>query len=133
MSDCTFQKGLSLRQKVLGHDYVFASFDTATDHFSRPLQELITRFVWGEIWSRPGLELRVRSMINLALMTALNRPNELRLHLEGALRNGVTVEEIREVLLQTAVYCGVPAALDSFKIAEDVIRNFHADHDKRDQ
>jgi 4-carboxymuconolactone decarboxylase len=126
MIDPKFEKGLSIRQKVLGKDYVTTSFETATDHFSRPLQELITRFVWGEIWTRPGLEHRVRSMINLAIMTALNRPNELKLHLEGALRNGVTVEEIREVLLQTAVYCGIPAALDSFKIAEEVIQNFHS-------
>lgn len=132
MSDCAFEKGLSMRRKVLGNEYVSTSFRTATDHFSRPLQELITRFVWGEIWTRPGLELRVRSMLNLAIMTALNRPNELKLHLEGALRNGVTVEEIREVLLQSAVYCGIPAALDSFLIAEKVIENFHSHRDKRD-
>ena len=123
MSDRTFETGLSIRRKVLGDQYVSSSFETATDDFRRPLQELITRFVWGEIWTRPGLEHRVRSMINLAIMTALNRPNELKLHLEGALRNGVTAEEIREVLLQTAVYCGIPAALDSFKIAEEVIRD----------
>ncbi|WP_051240791.1 MULTISPECIES: 4-carboxymuconolactone decarboxylase [Tepidiphilus] len=119
VNELKYQEGLKVRKKVLGEDYVERAFATATD-FSRPFQDLVTRFAWGEIWTRPGLDLKTRSLINLAIMTALNRPNELAIHIRGALRNGVTIEEIREVFLQTAVYCGIPAALDSFKIAQDI-------------
>lgn len=86
----------------------------------KPLQELVTGYCWGAIWARPGIDRRTRSIVNLALLTALNRPNELRLHVRGAVNNGLTVQEIGEVLLQTAIYCGVPAAIDSFKVAQDV-------------
>ena len=117
--DSKFQAGLEIRRRVLGEDYVDNAFASATD-FTRPFQELVTRFAWGEIWGRPGLDHRTRSLLNLAIMTALNRSTELKLHIRGALRNGVTQEEIQEVFLQTAAYCGMPAALDSFKIAQDL-------------
>ena len=116
-----YEQGMAVRRAVLGDEYVDRSLKEADD-FTRPLQNLITEFCWGSIWTRPGLSPKVRSLINLAMMTALNRPHELRLHVRGAVRNGCTVEEIREVLLQTAVYCGVPAALDSFRIAREVLR-----------
>ena len=114
-----YDTGLAIRREVLGSDYVDRAIQSADD-FNRPLQELITEYAWGGIWSRPGLTRQTRSMINLAMITALNRPHELELHIRGALNNGVTREEIREVLLQTAVYCGAPAALDSFRIARKV-------------
>lgn len=116
-----FEQGLALRRKVLGADYVKASLDSA-DEFTWPLQQFITEFCWGAVWSRPGLAHRDRSLINLAMITALNRPHELKLHLNGALNNGLSKEEIMEVLLQSAVYCGVPAALDSFRVAKEVFR-----------
>jgi len=116
-----FDQGLKTRREVLGADYVDNSIANA-DEFSMPLQELITQYAWGDIWNRPGLDRRTRSLINLAMLTALNRPHELRLHVKGALRNGVTKGEIREVLLQTAVYCGVPAAMDSFRTAREVFK-----------
>ena len=120
-----FDTGLAIRREVLGSDYVDRSIQTADD-FNHPLQELITEYAWGGIWSRPGLTRQTRSMINLAMITALNRPHELELHVRGALNNGVTREEIREVLLQTAVYCGAPAALDSFRIARKVFAEVDA-------
>ena len=107
------------RREVLGADYVDTAIANA-DEFSQPLQELITQVAWGDIWNRPGLDRRTRSLLNLAMLTALNRPHELRLHVKGALRNGVTKDEIREVFLETAVYCGVPAAMDSFRTAREV-------------
>ena len=116
-----FGKGLQVRRKVLGAAYVDQSVQNV-DPFMVPLQKLITEYCWGEVWSRPGLDLRIRSLINLAMISALNRPNELKLHVRGALNNGVTPAEIQEVLLQVAIYCGIPAALDSTKIARDVIR-----------
>ena len=105
---------------MLGADYVDAAVQGADD-FSRPLQQLVTEYAWDTIWNRPGLDRRARSMINLAMLTALNRPHELRLHLRGAINNGVTRDEIREVLMQTAIYCGVPAAMDSFRVAREVL------------
>ena len=87
---------------------------------TQPLQELVTEYCWGAIWTRPGLSRKTRSLINLAMLTALNRPHEIRLHLRGALTNGCTKTEIREVLLQSAIYCGVPAAIDSFRVAREV-------------
>jgi 4-carboxymuconolactone decarboxylase len=92
----------------------------AADDFAMPMQELVTQYCWGEIWTRPALDRKTRSIINLAMLTALNRPHEIKLHLRGAINNGLTKEEIREVLLQTAIYCGVPAAIDSFRIAREV-------------
>ncbi len=94
--------------------------------FSKPLQELVTEYCWGTVWARHDLALAERSLINLAMISALNRPHELKIHVMGALRNGVTREKIREVLLQVAIYCGVPAAVDSFRIARDAIAEFDA-------
>jgi 4-carboxymuconolactone decarboxylase len=121
MADELFEKGLKIRREVLGAEYVDASIRNADD-FTRPLQELITKYCWGEVWSRPGLDRRTRSFVNLAMITALNRPAELKLHVRGALNNGLTRDEIREVLLQTAIYCGVPAALDAFRVAREVFK-----------
>lgn len=112
--------GLAVRRRVLGDAYVNESVAKA-DAFMVPLQEYLTEHCWGAVWTRPGLDLKTRSMLNLAMLTALNRPNEIRLHVKGALTNGVTVKEIQEVLLQACVYCGVPAALDAFKVAKEVI------------
>ena len=114
-----FDKGLKTRREVLGAEYVDKSIASATP-FTKPLQELVTEYCWGEIWNRPGLSRRDRSLLNLAMLTALNRPHEVKLHIAGALNNGLTPEEIREVFLQTAIYCGVPAALDSFAVAKQV-------------
>jgi 4-carboxymuconolactone decarboxylase len=121
MNQDLFDQGLKTRREVLGADYVDNAISTAND-FNRPLQELITQYCWGDVWNRPGLDRRTRSLLNLAMLTALNRPHELRLHLRGALNNGVTRDEIREVLLQAAIYCGVPAAVDGFRTAKDVFK-----------
>lgn len=120
MSQERFDKGLEKRRRVLGAEYVDESMRKADD-FSRPLQQLVTEYCWGEIWNRDGLSDRDRSVINLAMITALNRPHELRLHVRGAINNGLSVLEIREVLLQTAIYCGVPAAIDAFRQAREVL------------
>jgi 4-carboxymuconolactone decarboxylase len=114
-----FDQGLKTRREVLGSPYVDKAINTADD-FNRPMQELVTTYCWGEVWGRPGLDRKTRSMLNLAMLTALNRPHELRIHVRGAIRNGVTKEEMREIFLQCGVYCGAPAALESFKIAKDV-------------
>lgn len=116
-----FDKGLQTRREVLGADYVDASIRNADD-FNRPMQELVTQYCWGDVWNRPGLDRRTRSLLNLAMLTALNRPHELKLHVRGALNNGVTRDEIREVLLQAAIYCGVPAAIDGFRVAREVFK-----------
>jgi 4-carboxymuconolactone decarboxylase len=113
-----FEKGLQIRREVLGAEHVDASISQADD-FSRPLQELVTEYCWGNIWSRPGLDRKTRSLINVAMLTALNRPHEVKLHLRGALNNGCSKNDIMEVLLQTAIYCGVPAAMDSLRVAKD--------------
>jgi 4-carboxymuconolactone decarboxylase len=123
-----FDKGLDIRREVLGADYVNKALATAmADPLMVPLQELVTQYCWGEIWGRPGLERRTRSMINLAMLTALNRPHEVKIHLRGALNNGVSREEIVEVLLQTMIYCGVPAAIDSFRIAKEIFAEADAE------
>jgi 4-carboxymuconolactone decarboxylase len=112
----------------LGAGYVNKALATAmADPLMAPLQELVTQYCWGEIWGRPGLERRTRSMINLAMLTALNRPHEVKIHLRGALNNGVSREEIVEVLLQTMIYCGVPAAIDSFRIAKEIFAEADAE------
>ena len=123
----TFEQGLATRREVLGDAYVDAALKNVTD-FNIDLQEWVTQCAWGEVWTRPGLDRRTRSMLNLAMLTALNRPHELKTHLQGALNNGVTVDEIKEVLLQTAVYCGAPAAIDAFRIASQVV----AEHGQAD-
>ncbi|MEO6795398.1 MAG: 4-carboxymuconolactone decarboxylase [Candidatus Dormibacter sp.] len=114
------ERGMKARREVLGDAYVDHSTASATP-LTKDFQDVITRYAWGEIWTRPGLDRRIRSCITVAMTVALNRPDELALHLRGALRNGVTVDELREVLLQTAVYCGVPAAHTAFRIAEEVL------------
>ena len=125
MGQDRFDKGLALRKQVLGADYVEKSMASADD-FSRPMQELSTEYCWGYVWTRPGLELRERSLINLSMISALNRPHELKLHVKAALNNGLTREEIREVLLQVAVYCGVPAGIDSTRIAREAFAEIDA-------
>lgn len=119
MAGSAFEPGLALRKQVLGSDYVERSMANADD-FSRAMQELSTEYCWGTIWTRPGLSLRDRSLLNLGMISALNRPHELKLHIRGALRNGLSRDEIKEVLLQVAIYCGVPAGMASFQIARDV-------------
>ena len=114
-----FEIGLQIRREVLGAEYVDKSISQADD-FNRPLQKLVTEYCWGAVWSRPGISRKMRSLINLAMLTALNRPHEVKLHLKAALNNGCSKEEIMEVLLQTAIYCGVPAAVDSFRLAREV-------------
>jgi 4-carboxymuconolactone decarboxylase len=119
------EDGLAVRREVLGAEHVDRALLEASD-FARPMQELVTEFCWGAVWSRPGLERKTRSLLNLAMLTALNRRHELELHVRGALTNGATVSEIQEVLLQAAVYCGVPAAMDAFRAAEKVIAEHRA-------
>lgn len=115
-----YEQGIRVRREVLGDAHVDATLKNRTE-FNESIQDLITRYAWGEIWSRPGLPKQTRSMLTLAMMIALNRADEFRLHLRGALNNGVSREEIQEVLLQTAIYCGVPAANAAFHIAQDVL------------
>lgn len=118
MSNAKYEKGLQIRTQVLGEAYVNKALENA-DEFSKPLQELVTEYCWGHVWGRDGLSLKERSMINLAMISALNRPHELKLHIRGALRNGLSREQIREILLQVGIYCGVPAAVDSFRLARE--------------
>lgn len=125
MSKELFEAGLAVRKSVLGAEFVEHAINSADD-FNRPLQELVTEYCWGACWTREGLSRKTRSMLNLAMLTALNRPHELKMHVKGALRNGVTKEEIREVLLQTAIYCGVPAAVDAFRTAKEAIQEKEA-------
>ena len=119
MDKAMYDKGLAVRRKVLGDDYVDAALKNVDD-FNAPLQDILNENCWGAIWGREGLSKKTRSMLNLAMLCALNRPHELRMHLAGALRNGVTRDEIREVLLQVAIYCGVPAGVDAFRNAREV-------------
>lgn len=116
-----FKKGLEVRRKVLGKDYVYGSIAKADD-FMMAFQEITTEWCWGYAWTRPGLSHKTRSMLNLAMLTALGKPNELKLHVKGALANGLTVEEIKEILLHATVYCGIPAGLDAFKAAHEVLK-----------
>lgn len=120
MKDKLNPKGLATRSEVLGEEYVNRSL-AAADDFTGPLQELVTDYCWDAIWNRPGLDRKTRSLINLAMFTALNRPHELRIHTVGAVRNGCTREEVREVLLQATAYCGFPAGIDAFKVAKEVM------------
>ena len=112
--------GMEIRREVLGDEYVDAAL-ARQDEFTAPFQDFITRYAWGDVWSRPGLDRRTRSCITVALLAALGHDRELGIHLRGALRNGVTPEELREVLLQTAVYAGVPAANSAFAVAQEVL------------
>ena len=114
----TYERGLALRKAVLGADHVERSLASADD-FSRPIQDLATEYAWGAVWSREGLSRRDRSLLNIGMLSALNRPHELKLHVKAAITNGLTRDEIREALLQVAVYCGMPAGLDSHRIARE--------------
>jgi 4-carboxymuconolactone decarboxylase len=122
MSDdeALFNRGLPIRREVLGAEYVDASMAKADD-FMMAFQRATTAWAWGWAWGRPGLDRKIRSMLNLAMLTALNRAPEIKLHIKGALNNGVTVEEIKEVLLHATAYCGIPAGLDAFKAAHEVL------------
>ena len=121
MSDDLYQQGLKIRKAVLGEEYVNRALAN-TNSFNAPLQELVTEYCWGKVWGRPGLDRKQRSMLNLAMISVLNRPHELKAHIRGALTNGVTTQEICEVLLQVAIYAGVPAAVDSFRIANETFQ-----------
>jgi 4-carboxymuconolactone decarboxylase len=120
MSKEVFEKGLAIRKSVIGADFVEKAFATADD-FNMPLQELVTEYCWGAVWGREGLSKKTRSLLNIAMLSCLNRPHELKVHVKGAIRNGATKEEIREVLMQVAIYAGVPAAVDSFRLAKEAL------------
>jgi len=119
MKDELYEKGLAVRREVLGDEYALQSLANADD-FSREFYEYVIRSAWGSVWTRPGLDRKTRSLLLLAMLPALNRSHELKLHVAGALRNGVTKDEIKEVFLQVAAYCGAPAALDAFRVAREV-------------
>ena len=119
MDQATYEKGLAIRRDVLGREYVDSSIANADD-FSLPIQQLSTQYCWGEVWGRPGLDRKTRSFLNLAMIAALNRPHELRLHIKAAIGNGLTKDEIKEVFLQVAIYCGIPAGIDSVRAAKEV-------------
>ncbi|MCF8154411.1 MAG: 4-carboxymuconolactone decarboxylase [Rhodoferax sp.] len=116
----TYENGLATRKAVMGEDFVAAAFANATA-FTAPIQEHITRAAWGDVWQRPGLDLKTRSLITVAMLTALGKQHELKGHVRGALNNGVTAEEIQEVLLHAAIYCGVPTAVEAFRTANEVV------------
>lgn len=125
-ADDRYELGLGIRKEVLGEAHVERSL-AAVSEFSRPVQEFVTRACWGDVWGRPGLDRRTRSLLNLVMLTALGRNHELGVHVRGAITNGATVEEIQEALLQAAIYCGVPAALESFRVAERVLAEVDAE------
>jgi 4-carboxymuconolactone decarboxylase len=116
-----YERGLKVRREVLGADYVDKQIASADD-FNRPMQNLVTEYCWGAIWNRPGLDRRTRSMLNLAMLSALNRHHEFKAHVKGAVKNGVTKQEITEVLLQVAIYCGVPAGVEHFRLAREALK-----------
>jgi 4-carboxymuconolactone decarboxylase len=120
MDKKTYDKGLEVRTAVLGKEYVEAALKSVDD-FNRPFQELLTEYCWGAVWGRDELPRKTRSMLNIAMISILNRPHELRAHLRGALTNGVTKEEIREILMQVMIYAGAPAAVDAFRVAREVL------------
>ena len=120
-----FDKGLAIRKSVIGADFVDKAL-AAADDFNMPLQELVTEYCWGAVWGREGLSKKTRSLLNIAMLSCLNRPNELKTHVKGAIRNGVTKEEIREALLQVAIYAGVPTAVDSFRLAKEALADLES-------
>jgi 4-carboxymuconolactone decarboxylase len=127
MSESKYDRGLEIRRAVVGEDYVNQALANA-DEFSKPLQDLVTEYCWGSVWAREGLSRKTRSLLNIGMIAALNRPHELRLHLRGALTNGCSPDELREVILQVAIYCGVPAAIDSNRIAREVLEEYAKDN-----
>ena len=126
MNQELFDRGLAIRKAVLGNDYVERALASA-DAFTRPLQELVTEYCWGAVWGREGLKRRDRSLLNLAMISILNRPHELKIHVKGALKNGLSRDEIMETFLQVAIYAGVPAAVDSFRIAREAFAELDAE------
>ena len=120
MTDAIYDKGLATRKAVLGADYVDAALQKSTD-FTRPLQDLVTRHAWGNTWQRDGLDLKTRSIVTVSMLVALGKMHELKLHVRGALNNGVTREELQEIFLHASVYCGFPAAIDAFRNAAEVV------------
>lgn len=123
MNDDLFEQGLEIRKAVIGAEFVNKALASADD-FNMPMQRLTTEYCWGAVWGREGLPHKVRSMLNLAMLSALNRPTEFKTHVGGALRNGVTRDEIREVLMQVAIYCGIPAGVEAFRLAKEAIADF---------
>ena len=116
------KKGIQIRSEVVGKEFVDNAMKTSAEiNFGMPLQELVNKYCWGEVWGRPGLPRKTRSIINIAMLSALNRPNELKVHTAGALRNGCSEDEIMEIILQVAIYCGMPAAMVAYKVAKEVI------------
>ena len=120
MNDPIYDKGLATRKAVLGADYVQAAFNKTTD-FTRPLQDLVTRHAWGNTWQREGIDLKTRSIVTVSMLVALGRMHELKIHVRGALNNGVTPAELQEIFMHASVYCGFPAALDAFRTASEVV------------
>jgi 4-carboxymuconolactone decarboxylase len=120
-----FERGLATRRAVLGEEYVAKALNNVTE-YNWPMQQLVTEYCWDEIWNRPGLSRRDRSLLNLGMISALGRLAELRAHVRGGINNGLTKEELREVFMQVMVYCGVPAAVDSFKVVQEVIAEMEA-------
>lgn len=121
MKDQQFEDGLAMRKQVMGDTYVDRAFEQVDD-FTRPLQEFVTRNAWGTVWCRDGLDMKTRSLVTISMLAALGRAQELKGHVRGALNNGASVDEIREVLLHSAVYCGMPAAMEAFRAAHEVVR-----------
>lgn len=121
-----YEKGLATRRQVMGEEFVAKALSGVTD-FTRPIQEHITAKAWGDVWQRPGLDLKTRSLITVAMLTALGKQNELRGHLRGALNNGATPAELQEVLLHAAIYCGVPTAVEAFRTAAEVVEGLKKD------
>lgn len=117
----TFEKGFALRREMFGAELADKNW-AAADDFNRPFEELVNEYCFGEIWARPGLDRKTRSIVTLSMLTGLNRPNQIRAHVRGAIANGVSKAEIQEVFLQAVIYCGVPAAVDSFRIAREVFQ-----------
>ena len=118
--DSQFDKGLATRKQVMGEDFVARAFGGATD-FTAPIQQYITRNAWGDVWQRPGLDLKTRSLITVAMLTAMGKQHELKGHVRGALNNGATPEELQEVLLHASIYCGLPTAVEAFRTAAEVV------------
>ncbi len=118
--DSEFEKGLVTRKKVMGEDFVARAFGGVTD-FTAPIQQYITRNAWGDVWQRPGLDLKTRSLITVAMLTALGKQHELKGHVRGALNNGATPQELQEVLLHASIYCGLPTAVEAFRTAAEVV------------
>ena len=125
MGKDVYDRGLAIRKSVLGAEYVDKALANA-DEFTGPLQDLVTEYCWGAVWGREGLSKRDRSLLNLGMISILNRPHELKIHVKGALKNGLTRDEIREALLQVGIYGGVPAAVDSFRIAKEAFAEIDA-------